>query len=302
MKITRTPCWTTLLAALATLGLATPALAGDGVIEINHAAAIAGGVSSSDAPGYPVTLRAGNSYRLSSDLRVSSGVSVIEGVVPTLLNQPNSNGSITLDLNGFSVRCFVGVIGPIGATCTGDAIGIDFTDIDGAVVKNGSVRGFGSHGVRLGDRGRIENVVASHNDDFSGGNTAGIYCGADCYVKGCTASNNGRYGIFTGSHSTIEKNRAYDNGQGGIRVGSYSLTTKNVVFGNDYQGITDSGYGNILQNQISQNGSLGIDALSGAPFMYGHNVLIGNNSGGNQVDFSGVPIETNYCQNSTVCP
>ncbi len=85
------------------------AQAGDGVIEINHAAALAGGVTSYDDPGYPVTIVPGASYRLTSDLRVSSeNLDVIEGYVPTILGFPSSNGTITLDLNGFSVRCFTG--------------------------------------------------------------------------------------------------------------------------------------------------------------------------------------------------
>jgi len=279
------------------------AQAGDGVIEINHAAALAGGVTSYDDPGYPVTIVPGASYRLTSDLRVSSeNLDVIEGYVPTILGFPSSNGTITLDLNGFSVRCFTGVIIIGGQTCDGTGIGIDLANISGVTVKNGTVRGMGADGMRLGSEAIVENVHAIGNGDFQGGNIGGIYCGENCSIRNSTAVDNGRYGIFTGSFSRVVDSRAQNNQQAGMRVGGYSVLTGNVVYDNDYHGIVDSGYGHYLHNQISQNGSFGIDALTGAPFTYGHNTLIGNNSGGNQVDFSGTQIETNYCQNNTVCP
>lgn len=297
------PYWNWLLGIVTTMSLATPALAGDGVIEINAAAAAAGGVSSTDTPGYPVTLVAGTSYRLASDLRVSNGnLTVVEGVVPQSFGFPNSNGSIKLDLNGFSIRCFVGVIGIPGQSCNGNGIGIDFSDINGAVVQNGMVRGMGSHGILLGENARVENVEVINNDDFQGGNTAGIRCGNTCTIKDSVASLNGRYGFFTGNNSSILDSRAEGNEQGGIRVGSYSLLTRNVVYDNGYQGIQDSGYSMLLQNQISQNGSYGIDSLIGAIFTYGHNTLVGNNSGGAQVDGFGRQIESNFCQTNTICP
>ncbi len=44
--------------------------AGDGVIEISQTQAEAGGVTSGDTPGFPVTLSAPGSYRLTSNLDV----------------------------------------------------------------------------------------------------------------------------------------------------------------------------------------------------------------------------------------
>ena len=293
-----------ILGSLAALAAASGAQAGDGVIEINHAAAIAGGVTSYDDPGYPVTIVPGFSYRLTSDLRVSNGnVGVIEGFVPTILNQPSNNGTITLDLNGFSVRCFAGVIIIGGQSCSGTAIGIDLADIKGVTVKNGTVRGMGADGLRLGTEAHVENIRATDNGDFLGGNIAGIYCGENCTVRNSTTARNGRYGIFTGSHSRVLDSTAESNEQDGIRVGSYSLVKGNVVYDNDYDGIVDSGYSQILHNQVSQNGSFGIESLIGAPFIYGHNTFVGNNGGGGQVEGAfGRQIETNYCQTNTVCP
>lgn len=288
---------------LAAVALAGAANAGDGVIEINHAAAIAGGVTSYDDPGYPVTIIPGASYRLSSDLRVNSeDIDVIDAVVPTVLGFPSTNGTITLDLNGFSVRCFTGVIIIGGQTCAGTGIGINLANINGVTVKNGMVRGMGADGLRLGAEAVVENVKAVGNGDFTGGNIGGIYCGENCTVRNSTAIDNGRYGIFTGGRSLVTDSRAENNDQAGMRLGSYSMAVRNVVYNNDYDGFVDSGYGHFLQNQVGQNGSEGIDALTGAPFTYGHNTLVGNNGGGNQVDVSGKQVETNYCQNNTICP
>jgi hypothetical protein len=46
----------------------TLAPADDGVIEIDAARAAAGGVTSGDTPGYPVTIDRGGSYRLTGNL------------------------------------------------------------------------------------------------------------------------------------------------------------------------------------------------------------------------------------------
>ena len=49
---------------------ASAAHAVDGTIEINQASALAGGISSSDTAGFPVTLDSPGSYRLTSNLIV----------------------------------------------------------------------------------------------------------------------------------------------------------------------------------------------------------------------------------------
>ena len=76
-----------------------PARAVDGVIEINQAAALAGGITSCDQPGFPVVLCASGAYRLTSNLTYSSGYAID-------LAAPD----VTLDLNGMTVK------GP--STCT----------------------------------------------------------------------------------------------------------------------------------------------------------------------------------------
>ena len=66
------------------LALASRAVAVDGVIEINTAKALAGGVTTGDTPGFPVTISESGSYRLTGNLTVSGGdPSTTSGIVVT---------------------------------------------------------------------------------------------------------------------------------------------------------------------------------------------------------------------------
>ena len=49
---------------------AASTLAAEGVILINQAAALTGGITGGDAVGFPVTLSTGGSFRLAGNLRV----------------------------------------------------------------------------------------------------------------------------------------------------------------------------------------------------------------------------------------
>jgi hypothetical protein len=73
--------------------LARPALAVDGVIEINQARALAGSVSPGDGAGFPISLNQRASYRLTSNLDVPFSTDGIEVNVD----------DVTIDLNGFSI-------------------------------------------------------------------------------------------------------------------------------------------------------------------------------------------------------
>ncbi len=101
------------LYALLLLALAGPALAVDGVIEINDAAAQAGDVTSGDLAGYPVTLSQTGSYRLTGDLGVSgTNINVVE----------ITSDNVTLDLNGFTIRCLYVFTPCVG---NGSGVGVD---------------------------------------------------------------------------------------------------------------------------------------------------------------------------------
>lgn len=125
-----------LLAAVAAPFLyVQPAVAVDGVFEISEVCA-GFGCFTGDSGGFPVTITAPGSYRLTSNL--------VTGGTNTTLIEINAN-NVTLDLNGFAL------IGP--ATCTGTPVtscsgtgsgfGVDING-DRATVHNGSIQGSGS--------------------------------------------------------------------------------------------------------------------------------------------------------------
>ena len=73
------------------IAVGSPALASDGVIEINQAKALAGGVTAGDTATFPVTISEPGSYILTSDLMTSGPMIDI------------TVGNVTLDLNGFTL-------------------------------------------------------------------------------------------------------------------------------------------------------------------------------------------------------
>jgi hypothetical protein len=86
---------------LACLGTAAPAVASDGVIEIDQASAEKTGCAAGDAPGFPVTLSLPGSYRLTGDFAVPTADTTAVQLIA---------GPATLDLGGFSIR---------GVACSG---------------------------------------------------------------------------------------------------------------------------------------------------------------------------------------
>jgi hypothetical protein len=95
-----------LAVAILLASAATPAAAVDGVIEINQAAALAGGITPGDTPGFPVTLSQPGSYRLTGNLD-TTGLPNAQDV--TVIRVTASD--VSIDLNGFAI------VGPV--TCTG---------------------------------------------------------------------------------------------------------------------------------------------------------------------------------------
>jgi hypothetical protein len=83
-----------LMLLLFLLTFATPALAVDGVLEINQTCGVQTGCFAGDTAGFPVTITAGGSYRLTSNLVISN--KDIDGIL-VIAN------SVSLDLNGFEI-------------------------------------------------------------------------------------------------------------------------------------------------------------------------------------------------------
>jgi len=183
---------------------ATLAHAVDGVVEINQAAALAGGISEdpqgacADVPGFPITLCTPGSYVLTDHLVVSSDTNAIE-----LLTD-----DVHLDLNGFVIA------GPSScglSACPGGSAGgivrqfIPPSSLGGhrVTVSNGTIRGFGANCVLLERDAHVENLLTS-----------------DC----------GARGINVGGRSVVMRNRVFSVGLEGIRMrGDGSLYAHNTV-------------------------------------------------------------------------
>jgi hypothetical protein len=136
------------LAALALLAAAADAAPADTTILIDQAAALAGGVTSNDSAGFPVTLGKPGHYKLAGNLTAPAGVSAILVAAD----------DVTIDLNGFTVaspsQCAVGTSSDLGAKVVcqnGEGVGIGMQGnragsppYSRLSVRNGHVRGFGT--------------------------------------------------------------------------------------------------------------------------------------------------------------
>jgi hypothetical protein len=228
---------------------ATPALAVDGVLEINQTCAVqtgcidnSGGIG--DTPGFPVTIEVPGSYVLTSNLIVSD---------------PNKHGisiataPVTIDLNGFEIQGPVNCNG-LGSTLTCDAgtgSGIRSSFVRSSVM-NGSVIKFGSDGVQLGGRSQVRDLVVERNGgkgiDVGGDSlvsrsrayrnaTGGVGAGANSMVKNVTATSNGSHGIEVGGSGVVRESTANDNGGSGIDVGEGSNVSESTACDNGAHGI-----------------------------------------------------------------
>lgn len=199
------------------------AAASDGVIEINHASALSGGVTPGDAPGYPVTLSQGGSYRLTGNLNspIATGAIVIEAAM------------VTLDLGGFMVASTNVCSGypPSSCAVSGGAAGIIAETFAGfAVVRNGGVRGMGGSCIDLrGSSSEVDQVRALG----CGVDGISMLQGGASRVTRSFAGANLRQGIDVTDGSTVEDSEVRANGQAGIHVAGTRLPVqiaRNRVF------------------------------------------------------------------------
>ncbi len=313
-----------LFLATALLLAAGPTLAVDGVIEINHAAALAGGITTADTSGYPVTLNRAGSYRLTGNLSTSSkNVTAIEITVD----------DVAIDLNGFAIGCtFAGL--PIAACLpsTGSGVGVTVIDRNRVTVRNGTIREMGGDGVHAGLQSHVQNVgsfdnggngifaepgstvsnnlvgdnlgngISAGSGSTVSGNTAylntkaGLSVGFGATVIGNTARENVESGIVTGSGSTVSGNTAYQNGRDGIEVGPGSTVFGNTAYLNTVDGIFALGGSTVHRNTVYSNVLFGLSLISDCS--YQENTITNNGS----TVSGGVNLGSNVCNGTTTCP
>ncbi len=283
------------LLVLVLLAVACPALATDGVLEINQACAVRTGCFPGDTAGLPVTITAPGSYRLTSNLTIADldtdGIRV-------------SSSDVSIDLNDFAivgpVTCSGGPSNCTPATPgTGSGVERSSSTIRGLSVENGSVTGMGSYGLFLGEQAEVTNVRARWNL------SDGIFVLAGSTVSGNTVYQNGTNGISAGFGSTLTGNTAYQNGIDGIVANTGSTIAGNTTRGNADDGIdcfsgcsilANSSYGNgdgvnptgddgiecslgclVRENSVRSNAGFGLNL--GTDSAYSNNVVTSNTTG-----------------------
>ena len=143
-------------AVLLGLVCAGPAGAADGPVLITQTSALAGNVTPGDAPGFPVTLSLPGSYKLASNLSVTSGIRR-NGIEIDAIN-------ITIDLNGFVISgaSYNGILARHG----------------GLVVKNGTITG-NETGIRAANRSilTVDHMIIRDNSGTNSGGSIVSYPG-----------------------------------------------------------------------------------------------------------------------------
>jgi parallel beta-helix repeat protein len=210
------------------------------VVLITQSAALAGNVTPGDAPGFPVTLSASGSYRLDSNLALSTAVNGIEVMA----------AEVTIDFNGFKISG--------GDVANNGVVGFQ----RGLTVRNGTIRAFNKNALKMSgpflvvDNMRIvdNNGFGIYEDQFS--STVGY-----ATVKNSVLSGND-YGIICAKSCRVENNIVSDNSTTGVYIfGSGGLILGNAIFSNTQFGIaltltnTRTGIGN---NTIVENGTAAV--------------------------------------------
>lgn len=301
----------------------------DGVLEIHQACALTGGCFAGDSAGFPVSINAAGSYRLTSNLTVSAaGVQGIRLFVD----------DVSIDLNGFTIQGPVvcsGLGSAISCSPAGVAPGINGQSRDRILVRNGRVRGFGSTGIDVGQRSRVMDVLVESNDgpgvsagqySILSGITArqndgpGIFARSGSVLDRCVAVSNGGTGIVGGQGSSLVGLVSRDNGATGIEAGSLgvlrdasvqtneaigvnlgsgSVLSDTVIRSNGDDGILGAGASNIHHNVVTQNTGRGIDLTLGSSTAYRENTIDSNGMG---TVAGGIGLGANACNGSTTCP
>ena len=297
---------------LLAIGLASPALAVDGVIEINQTCAVNTGCFSGDTAGFPVTIGTTGSYRLTGNLVVSDADTTAIQIVEQ---------NVALDLNGFSIIgpavCSSFTFGPVTAcTPTGTGEGVRASGAN-TTITNGTVSGMGSNGIAIQglatDGALVERVHAASNGGHGirvdrhtrvTGSTAttngftGIYCNTGaCTLTHNIVARNGQRGIFTGAGSTVTGNTAESNGLEGFFVLNGSTISNNVSNGNTGDGIATGSACVVTGNAVRSNTGFGLDLSFETGFA---NNSINSNTAGTVT--GGVAMGTNICNGNTTCP
>jgi hypothetical protein len=257
-----------IVAMLSGLGVATPAVAGDGVYEINQACALAG-CFPGDSPGFPVSAQTvGASYRLTGALTLPDANTYAISLA----------ARASLDLAGFAISGPTSCTGT-PAVCTGAGSGGGIGAGEGSTIRNGTIRGTGGFGISGDDGVRVENVtIESNGEDGIKGN----FGSTGWHVAGCHIVRNGDDGIDFNAGSP----------RGNLVVNTH-------LYANTTYGIQGTGFA-LLGSIVDGNGSYGLNANMGNGLAsFGQTTFYNNNGGnGNTQKLGGNSLGGNWCGTS----
>jgi hypothetical protein len=275
-----------LMTGFALLFFASPALAVDGVLEINQTCAVQTGCFSGDSAGFPVTISASGSYRLTGNLSVPDANTTAIEVIRLSFEERNVT-PVSIDLGGFAL------IGPTRCDSGGDAV---------TCAPTGNGRGIdGRWRIDLGGGSGIagsSNQMHIHDGSVIGMGNVGISVGNSSTVERVSVSQNGSLGINAGASSLLRDNIVRTNAAIGIRTASDCSVIGNVVGANGGDGI--NGGGLILRNEIAFNVGFGLHCLGNPDDGYGHNVFRSNQAG--TITAGCADMGGNVCNGSLTCP
>jgi hypothetical protein len=308
-----------LLLLLLIFGWSSAASAVDGVIEINQAKALVGGVTATDTAGYPVTIDASGSYRLTGDL-------VVPDENTTAIRVESTADDVAIDLNGFSI---------LGPELSGSGSGILGLGGGRLQISNGSIAGVGSSAIFISSGTvALVDAVVLRNIGGHGMSCTSSSCslsrsiirqvafnGMDCSFGSCQVIDNhisfsGLRGIVIPGGS-VSGNIVLVSGSDGIRVNSAvvtentvndfngngiisleaSVVTNNVVIDGTGDGIEINSSSLLTGNMVRNNTGVGLRL--GAATGYSQNVVDSNTAG---TVVGGVQMGTNICDGNTTCP
>ena len=253
------------------LAIATPATGSDGVIEINQARALAGGVTPGDSPGFPVTISQPGSYRLTGnlDVTVAADPKNTDAIDVTADN-------VTIDLNGFSILGPAVCSGRPVTSCTNTGSGAGVYGAAGLggylVVRNGTIQGMGGSGVYT----YLPYVAIERVLTVSCG-SGGILI-SNGTVSKCQAANNGGDGISDSGPGVVSESMALYNQGAGISV-EETVVSGNTAHSNGGVGILVTLLGTASNNTMYNNAGVGLQCIGGGSLS---NSFYNNNGGGAQ--------------------
>jgi len=281
----------TAAAFAALLGGALPALASEGVVEINQARALAGGVTPTDAPGFPVTLGQPGSYRLTSDLALPPGTATGVDVIEVTVDE------VSIDLAGFTLRGVASCTG-LGAavTCAGAGAGrgIDAGIANQISVRGGTVTGMSGIGVVIGSYAHVEDLRVEGNA------LNGLDLNEACVVRGASAIRNGGNGFDLGGGCSVSNVTAYGNKQVGVASSDGTVIEGSSSVANGSHGYSVQG-GSLVSGCVARsNGGFGVNSTTSG---YQGSALTFNSGGNaNPQASGGFSLGANVCGTDTVCP